>query len=73
MVTTVIDALGGVYHAAAQAQTTPTTVYAWERAGRVRLAVPCLLLAQAAAPLLDREPFALARELAGLDKPARRR
>jgi hypothetical protein len=53
-----IEAVGGVIKACAIAGTTPTTMYAWLRAGRVRLAKPCLLLSDASG--------VSARRLAGL-------
>jgi len=73
VVTRVIDALGGVVPAAAAGQTTPQTIYTWERAGTVRLATACLLLADAAAPKLGRDRWDLAAELAGITAPAPKR
>jgi hypothetical protein len=54
-----VDAVGGIIKACALAGTTPTTMYAWLRAGHVRLAKPCLLLAEASG--------VSARRLAGLE------
>ena len=54
-----VDAVGGIIKACALAGTTPTTMYAWLKAGHVRLAKPCLLLADASG--------VSARRLAGLE------
>lgn len=72
-VSRVIDALGGVVQTAATGRTTPQSIYTWERAGSVRLAAACLLLADAAAPVLKCDRWELARELAGVPAPKRRR
>lgn len=54
-----VDAVGGIIKACAIAGTTPPTMYAWLKAGKVRLAMPCLLLSEASG--------VSARRLAGLE------
>ena len=49
-----IEKLGGIYAACHAAKTTPTTMYAWNKAGEIRLLKPALRLAKASGIPIER-------------------